>query len=58
MDENIKIKLNEITGLLDQLSVSGTKNVFILSNVLANLQYILQELNKGIEIDNTRKEGK
>jgi hypothetical protein len=55
-NENIKIKLNEMANLLNQIMISGAQNIFIMSNVLARLQFVLEELNKGIEIDNTRKE--
>jgi len=55
-NENIKIKLNEMANLLNQITISGAQNIFIMSNVLARLQFVLEELNKGIEIDNTRKE--
>lgn len=59
MEEIYKTKIDECLKLLEGLQINGSQNIFILSNVLARLQYIWQELNKeNIKIDNTKEDKK
>lgn len=55
MDEICKIKLNESLALLEELTVKGSRDVAILSNVFIRLNYIAEQENKGAVIDNTAK---
>jgi hypothetical protein len=59
MEEIYKIKIEECLKLLEGLQINGSQNIFILSNIFARLQYILQENEKNsIKIDNTKEDKK
>jgi hypothetical protein len=59
MEEIYKIKIEECLKLLEGLQINGSQNIFILSNIFARLQFILQENEKNsIKIDNTKEDKK
>jgi hypothetical protein len=55
MEDNlVQTKINEILSLLSELTVKGSENIYIMSNVFARLQFVSQELKK---INESSKKG-
>lgn len=55
METNIKKLLEETINLINNLEIKGNNNIIIASNVLIRLNQIIDEVGKGIEIDNTKE---
>lgn len=58
MESNIKKLLEETVNLTNNLEIKGNNNVIILSNILVRLNQMIEEINNGIEIDNTKEVNK
>jgi hypothetical protein len=58
METNIKKLLEETVNLTNNLEIKGNNNVIILSNILVRLNQMIEEINNGIEIDNTKEVNK
>jgi hypothetical protein len=55
MESNIKKLLDETINLINNLEIKGNNNIIIASNILIRLNQIIDEVSKGIEIDNTKE---
>jgi hypothetical protein len=55
MESNIKKLLDETINLINNLEIKGNNNIIIASNILIRLNQIIDEISKGIEIDNTKE---
>jgi len=58
MESNIKKLLEETINLTNNLEIKGNNNVILLSNILIRLNQMIEEVDKGIEIDNTKEVNK
>lgn len=56
MEDNIKIILEEIVSLLNNLEIRGNNNVVIVSNILMRINSIVGIISRGEVIDNTKEE--